>query len=66
MKAYNNVGGVGIAYDASLVGYNYLEAQLQQTFLNHLVEIYPPLRMSLMEVLDQVIVAAKQPITSHQ
>ena len=32
MKAYNNVGGVGIAYDASLVGYNYLEAQSSTNF----------------------------------
>ena len=32
MKAYNNVGGVGIAYDASLVGYNYLEAQSSNNF----------------------------------
>ena len=28
MKAYNNVGGVGIAYDASLVGYNYLRSSI--------------------------------------
>ena len=27
MKAFNNVGGVGIAYDASLVGFNFLESQ---------------------------------------
>ena len=32
MKAYYNVGGVGIAYDASLVGYNYLEAQSSTNF----------------------------------
>jgi subtilisin family serine protease len=32
MKAYNNVGGVGIAYDASLVGFNYLEAQTSSNF----------------------------------
>ena len=32
MKAYNNVGGVGIAYDASLVGYNYLEAQSSNNY----------------------------------
>ena len=31
MKAYN-VGGVGIAYDASLVGYNYLEAQSSNNY----------------------------------
>ena len=32
MKAYNGVGGVGIAYDASLVGFNYLEAQSSTNF----------------------------------
>jgi hypothetical protein len=32
MKAYNDVGGVGIAYDSSLVGYNYLESQSSTNF----------------------------------
>ena len=32
MKAFNNLGGVGIAYDASLVAYNYLEAQTSTNF----------------------------------
>ena len=32
MKAYNGVGGVGIAYDSSLVGYNYLESQSSTNF----------------------------------